>query len=241
MKTLIINLTAPLQSYGNQATFERRTTNDYPSKSAVVGLLAAALGYRRRDSRVKALNALQFAVRTDQVGVPLTDFHIVEWKADTRKITYRGYLQDARFVVALGSDDESLIERLRDALAHPQFQLFLGRRANVPAGPLRTEILDGDPLQVLETLDWQAAKWYQKKQSPTVRLSIMADADLLPTTASTLVKDRVESFDQRDRQYGFRAVTATVVTKTNPNSRFKSKPESDSAAKPELDFFGGLN
>lgn len=240
MKTLIINLAAPLQSYGNQATFERRTTNDYPSKSAVIGLLAAALGYRRCDSRVTTLNALQFAVRTDQIGVPLTDFHIVEWKTDTRKITYRGYLQDARFVVGLGSNDDTLIEQLQVALAHPKFQLFLGRRANVPAGPLRTEIVDGDPLEVLKHLDWQAAKWYQKKQSQTVRLSIMADADLLPLASSRLVKDQVESFDQRDRQYGFRAVATTAVTVTNLNSRFKANSESDSV-KSELDFFGGLN
>ena len=56
MKTLTIKLTAPLQSYGNEATFERRTTSYYPTKSAVIGMIAAALGYRRTDERILKLN-----------------------------------------------------------------------------------------------------------------------------------------------------------------------------------------
>ncbi len=48
MKTLTIRLIAPLQSYGNQATFERRTSDDHPSKSAIIGMIAAAMGYKKR-------------------------------------------------------------------------------------------------------------------------------------------------------------------------------------------------
>ncbi|MFB9768755.1 type I-E CRISPR-associated protein Cas5/CasD [Lactiplantibacillus modestisalitolerans] len=216
MKTLTFNLTAPLQSYGNEATFERRTTTTYPSKSAIIGLLAAALGYRRRDERIQTLNALQFAVRIDQAGVSLTDYHVVEWKTATRKVTYRDYLQDARFVVALGSEDEQLLERLQNALTHPRFQLFLGRRANTPAGPLQALIHDGQPVDVLTHLKWQAAAWYQRRQRTTIALTIMADADLLAGQASTMVKDRMVSFDQRHRQYGFRAMSTTTVELSNP-------------------------
>lgn len=216
MRTLTVNLTAPLQSYGNEATFERRTSDAYPSKSAVVGMLSAALGYRRRDSRIQALNALQFAVRIDQVGVPLTDFQIVEWKLGERKTTDRQYLQDARFVVAVGSDDDRLIERLKMALTHPRFQLSLGRRANVPAGPLTIGLYDDQPIQVLTQLRWQAKPWYQRRQGATVPLTIMADADLLPEKANTMVKDQVISFDQRNRQYDFRAIATTTVTLENP-------------------------
>lgn len=229
MQTLIINLTGPLQSYGNQASFDRRTTDDYPSKSAVVGLLAAALGYRRRDPRIKTLNQLHFAVRIDQVGIPLNDFQTVEWKPQTRKITHRDYLQDARFVVALGSSNGDWLDRLKAALAHPRFQLFLGRRANVPAGPLRTVIHDEDPIRALKTLDWQAAEWYQRRQPRKVMLSIMADGDLLPESPSTMVKDQIESLDQRNRHYTFRALASLSVYFDNPNPR------------PALDFFNGID
>lgn len=216
MKTITIRLTGPLQSYGSEATFERRTSSDYPSKSAIIGLIAAALGYERDDKRILALNDLKFAVRIDQVGRMLTDFQTVEWKPGTRKITHRDYLQDAVFMVAIGSENADFIDEIKVALSHPRFQLFLGRRSNVPAGLLKIqEHVNMSPVSVLQTLPWQAAVWYQKKQrhsEPT--LELIADADLLPQKKSRMVKDRVISFDQRDRRYGFRAVA---------NERLKTK------------------
>ncbi|QMU08782.1 type I-E CRISPR-associated protein Cas5/CasD [Levilactobacillus suantsaii] len=223
MQTLTIKLTAPLQSYGNPASFLRRTTGDYPSKSAIVGLLAAALGYRRKDQRTVRLNDLDFAVRIDQVGVALMDYQTVEWKPNTRKITYRDYLQDALFVVALGSNDDALIEQLVEALRHPKFQPFLGRRANVPAGPLQVQTFaDASPITVLsEILPWQAAAWYQRqiwyrKQTAQVAVDLVADAALLPDQTRVMVKDRMVSFDQRHRQHGFRAVAAKQLHFDNP-------------------------
>ncbi|TGD17582.1 type I-E CRISPR-associated protein Cas5/CasD [Levilactobacillus suantsaiihabitans] len=211
MKTLTIKLTAPLQSYGNEASFARRTTNDYPTKSAVVGMVAAALGYRRNDQRILTLNQLSFAVRIDQVGRQLTDFQTVEWKKDTRKITYRDYLQDAVFVVALGHEDDAVIDNIKFALKHPRFQLFLGRRSNAPAGVLEMqEFADQAPVAVLQDLKWQAASWYQRRQQES-SLEIIADAGLLADKSSALVKDRVISFNQRDRQHGFRAIARTTV------------------------------
>lgn len=217
MKTLVINLSAPLQSFGNEATFIRRTTDAYPSKSAVIGMLAATLGYQRDDDRIETLNDLLFAVRIDQPGKVLHEFQTVEWKKDARKITYRDYLQDAVFVVAIGSEDDGFIDELKMALRHPKFQLYLGRRANVPAGAIKIHIVaDETPIQVLRTLNWQASEWYQKKQRVTVSVEIVADAELLPEVVSFIKKDRVISFDQRGRRYGFRETAATEVTLNNP-------------------------
>ena len=84
MKTITLRLAGPLQSYGDEASYERRTTGDAPSKSAIVGLVAAALGYHRNDPRITALNDLVYAVRRDQVGQTLTDFHLVECKPKKR-------------------------------------------------------------------------------------------------------------------------------------------------------------
>lgn len=211
MKTLTIKLTAPLQSYGNEATFERRTTNNYPTKSAMIGMVAAALGYRRTDKRILDLNELDFAVRIDQVGKTLTDYQTVEWKKNTRKITYRDYLQDAVFVVALSSQDDQLIDHIKHALKHPYFPLFLGRRSNAPAGVLDIrDFPNEDPIAVLKKLTWQAASWYQKR-CHSQSIEIVADANLMPAAGSAMVKDQVESFDQRHRRYRFRAITKTRV------------------------------
>ena len=47
MATLLLRLAAPLQAWGADSKFETRKTNREPTKSGVIGLLAAALGLRR--------------------------------------------------------------------------------------------------------------------------------------------------------------------------------------------------
>ncbi|WP_137601906.1 type I-E CRISPR-associated protein Cas5/CasD [Paucilactobacillus nenjiangensis] len=218
MKTLTINFSSPLQSYGNEASFSSRTSSYYPSKSAVIGMLAAAMGYRRDDNRIIALNNLKFAVRVDQPGRTLRDYQTVEWKKGTRKITYRDYLQDAVFVVAVGSNDPQLIDTLAYTLRHPKFQLFLGRRANVPAGPLKLHtVADKNPIQALSNLEWQASTWFQRqKKKSVVSVELIADADLLPKSVTNrLAKDNVISFDQRHRQLSYRAIASQRIQLTN--------------------------
>ncbi|MBW4802939.1 type I-E CRISPR-associated protein Cas5/CasD [Loigolactobacillus coryniformis] len=206
MRTLTIKLTAPLQAYGNDAHFARRTTNDYPTKSAVIGMIAAALGYKRTDSRIIPLNKLSFATRIDQPGQMLNEFQTVEWKKDTRKLTYREYLQDAVFVVAIGGEVDQ-ISAIQYALMHPRFSLFLGRRSNPPAGVLRCKFFDDmDPVTALQQLPWQAATWFQR-QEHNYEATIIADATLLPGHRSWMVRDHVLSFDQRSRQYSFREIS----------------------------------
>ena len=219
MKTISIRLTSPLQSYGNEAQFARRTTGDYPSKSAIVGMLAAALCYQRDDPAINALNDLLFAVRVDQPGQVMTEFQTAEWKPGTRKLTYRDLLQDAVFVVAIGSEDEAWLDRLAEALRHPRFQLYLGRRANVPAGVLKIQTFAGqDPVGVLAQLPWQASRWYQRRSRRQASMSVqlIADAVLLPERRADLVRDAVHSFDQKHRQYSFRPIAVTKVQLANP-------------------------
>jgi CRISPR system Cascade subunit CasD len=227
MKTLTIRLTAPLQSYGNEATFDRRTSGDYPSKSAIIGMIAAALGYSRNDKRIQELNKLQFAVRIDQPGKTLTDFQTVEWKSNMRKITYREYLQDAVFVVAIGGEP-NYIDQIKYALTHPHYALFLGRRSNIPAGVLQmTEFPDKDPVSILKILPWQASNWYQRRHSADelIKIQLVADANLLSTNRTSLIKDHVISFDSKARRYKLRLI-ATIQVELR-NLLFKQNTQHD--------------
>lgn len=228
MKTLTIRFTAPLQSYGNEANFNRRTSGDYPSKSAVIGMIAAALGYSREDEQIQELNKLQFAVRIDQPGKILTDFQTVELESNKPpKLTYREYLQDAVFVVAIGGKIAD-INHIKYALKHPRYALFLGRRANSPAGVLQiTEFPDKDSVTALKALPWQASTWYQKRHSADklIKIQIIADANLLTSKETHLVKDQVGSFDSRNRQYKFRPINTTWVELRNP--LFKQNTQHD--------------
>lgn len=221
MKTLIIKLAAPLQSYGNEATFNRRTSYRYPSKSAVLGMIAAALGYRRNNTKnITTLNQLQMAVRIDQPGETLTDFQIIEYdrKKQKRSLSYRDYLQDAVFVVAISGGDNQ-IDQIDDALHHPIFQLFLGRRANVPAGPLITKLFDNqDPITVLKNYEWQAATWYQHRlKKANYSTEIIADSKLASSNVKMMTRDEIGSFNQNHRWHSYRSITSIPVILKNKN------------------------
>ena len=144
MATLLLRLAAPLQSWGADSKFETRKTNREPTKSGVIGLLAAALGLRRDDAAGLArLNGLHFAVRADREGSLLVDFHTANRLSERQQkenrekgkkpeapyVTYRHYLQDAVFLVGLESEDTALLQELETALKHPVYPLHLGRRS----------------------------------------------------------------------------------------------------------------
>ncbi len=77
---LCFRLHGPLASWGDIAVGERRPSAPHPSRSAVLGMLAAALGVRRDDAdRWGLLDAgVHFASRTDAPGQLLVDFHTAQ-------------------------------------------------------------------------------------------------------------------------------------------------------------------
>ena len=146
MATLLLRLAAPLQSWGMDSKFETRKTGREPTKSGVVGLLAAACGIGRKEpSRLEPLNALRFGVRVDQEGALLVDYHTARKEERGRgnavKVTSyqtkRHYLADAIFLVGLESRDAACLHGLAEALRRPAFPLFLGRRSCPPTLPVR--------------------------------------------------------------------------------------------------------
>lgn len=205
MATLLLRLAAPLQSWGADSKFETRKTNREPTKSGIIGLLAAALGLRRDDAAGLArLNGLHFAVRADREGSLLVDFHTANREEDRKKgkapyVTYRHYLQDAVFLVGLESEDTALLQELETALKHPVYPLYLGRRSCPPTLPLCLGIRAGE---LLDTLRAEPLLVKQRNGAP---LRIVADAD--PADAAAVPRrDLAVSFSPIHRQYGFRPV-----------------------------------
>lgn len=111
MTVLLLRLAGPLQSWGDSSRFTTRATRREPTKSGVIGLLAAAQGRRRTDS-LEDLLTLRFGVRTDQPGSIVRDFQTaMDWahpKKDGRvkamPLSNRYYLADAVFVAAVEGD-----------------------------------------------------------------------------------------------------------------------------------------
>lgn len=217
MSVLALQLAGPLQSWGASARFARRTTEHAPTKSGVIGLLAAALG-RARDADLADLAALRFGVRVDQPGTRLRDYQTAH-HLDTGKsmpISERFYLADAVFVAAVEGDD-TLITELDQALRHPVFLPYLGRRSCPPARPIGLGVRhDTDLTQTLQQEPWHAAAWYQRtRRHQSVELPMLLEAAPGDAPTDTL-RDQPLSFDPLHRRYALRGVRTDTVRVTNP-------------------------
>lgn len=221
MATLLLRLAAPLQSWGVRSKFEIRQTEREPSKSGVIGLLACAMGISREDQEaLEKLSRLEFGVRVDQEGQLLRDFHMVHAyknrqdyrtgeKHQCAYITERYYLADAVFLAGVSTDDRDLLKQLEEALVHPAFPLYLGRRSCPPSLPILLGRRDCSLWEALQQEPWLAAEWYRKRfpqGQPVLRLTVDSAA---PGAAS--VCDVPVSFRPACRQYAFRNVAAQSI------------------------------
>ena len=178
MSTLLLRLAAPLQSWGVASKFDTRDTAREPTKSGVIGLLAAALGLgRSRTKELEDLNALRFGVRIDQPGTSLRDFHTARLnEKDPPFVTNRYYLADAVFLVGLEGVD-NFLQEIATALQNPVFPIYLGRRSCPPVGPLVLGLRERNLQQALVEEPWQASEWFQKKKRlEPVKLTMVCDA-----------------------------------------------------------------
>jgi CRISPR system Cascade subunit CasD len=214
MTVLLLRLAGPLQSWGLSSRFARRDTNAAPTKSGIIGLLAAASGMRRTEPLTELLQ-LEFGVRIDQPGQLLRDFQTARTLdgSTSAPLTYRFYLSDAVFLAAV-SGEETLLEGLAEALQRPQFPLYLGRRSCPPAGPISLGVHEGTLDGALTSWPWLAAEWYQQRAPWRMPLEIIRDAR--PGESSTeTVPDEPVSFDPARREYSWRSVVRSYVDVDN--------------------------
>ncbi|MGW6771664.1 type I-E CRISPR-associated protein Cas5/CasD [Streptomyces sp. NPDC055037] len=221
MSVLLLRLAGPLQAWGASARFVRRTTESAPTKSGVIGMLAAALGLDRGDdSGLARLAALRFGVRIDQPGTRVRDFqtahHAVTGKS--MPLSERFYLADAVFVAAV-EGDLTLLNELHEALRTPAHPLFLGRRSCPPALPLELGIRDTCLQRTLRDEPWQAAPWYQKlrRTDPTVPLVVLREA-APDEQHGDEQRDQPLSFAAEHRRHALRSVVSTSVDVSNPRA-----------------------
>ena len=206
MATLLLRLAAPLQAWGIDSKFDTRKTGRVPSKSGVIGLLAAALGYKRYETdKLASLNDLSFGVRTDREGKLLRDFHMAhsiekdknnEYKYQC--LTQRYYLSDAVFLAGFEGGREKL-EEIASALSSPVFPLFLGRRSCPPTLPLCLGVRD---LPLEEAL--RAEPPLVENPRGSMRITTDASENERGIAAQ---RDIPLSFDPRRRAYGYRNVS----------------------------------
>ena len=217
MATLLLRLAGPLQAWGTDSKVDIRRTDGHPSKSGVIGMIAAAMG-RSRDDPLDDLKALDFGVRVDQEGTMMKDYHTVHHpdKVKLAYITERYYLEDAVFLVGL-EGDEGLLESIDGALRHPYFPLFLGRRSCPVTGRLSLGIRKMPLRQALKEEPWLASDWYMRKSPADVELEMTIGVG--ENEDGYLVRDEPESYSQARRAHGFRKVATSGTGNRMENTR----------------------
>lgn len=229
MATLLLRLAGPLQSWGIDSKFETRRTNDFPTKSGVIGLLAAALGYSR-DEPLDILTALNFGIRIDKEGDLLTDYHIARGKKkgsnqDETYVTNRFYLADAIFVAGFESENIKLLQELEKALKAPAFPLYLGRRSCIPTMPLVLGIRELSLVEALQKEPWQLPQWQQKhlRYQSDGKLRVIIDAEI--PNPSSVSRDLPISFSQKYRKFALRPVQELGYVEQNIEEDIEEEEE----------------
>ncbi len=161
-QTLILK-TEGMSAYGLQTFDVHRRVNHFPTRSAVMGLLGAAMGItRQRHSDLYELSEkLSIAVQVNQCGEKVVDYHTVQnFRSPQGKIqsgtkpTYREYWCDSEHTFAITADAK-LVTEITEKVKKPVFNLFLGRKSCPLIRPLFDSIVDEEnPADTLKSLGY---------------------------------------------------------------------------------------
>jgi CRISPR system Cascade subunit CasD len=245
---LLFTLYAPLTSWGDITVGESRSSWDRPSRSAVLGILAAALGITRddQDGHDALDQGYGFAVRLDAGGSSLIDYQTAQTAAEpeikktfgkgerprTRRellsvaerqtiLSRRELREDALATACLWTQENprwSLAD-LANALKHPAFMLYAGRKANVFGLPLAPEIISAETLAAAfaakvperPALEDRRIKSIGKSWGREVAHDIISD-DLAAGLTMARTEVRRDTHAHRRRwQFAERAVTISLL------------------------------
>lgn len=181
---LVFQIYAPLVSWGEAAVGEVRHTATVPSRSALLGMLAAALGIRRDDHHALHTFNQHYHVAVRPLSgrdTWLNDYHTVQMPKENRKVprytrrdelrpesgqsletmlTSREYRCDAYYHIAISETPGApySLDALREALLSPVFTLYFGRKSCPPALPLAPHLFSGSLAEV----------WRQASREPAL-------------------------------------------------------------------------
>jgi CRISPR system Cascade subunit CasD len=161
---LILKLQGVLQAWGGHTYEDLRPSHPFPTRSGLIGLLAACLGLERKDepAQQQLADSFLYAVRADKRPYrtqKITDFHTVlngrnvdGSIRETAILTLREYLCDAHFTVALKFEKDAVygLNKIVEAVKRPCYTPFLGRRCCALTRPLYESLVQaGDIYEAL--------------------------------------------------------------------------------------------
>ena len=222
MATLLVRLAGPLQSWGITSRFVERDTGKEPSKSGVIGLLAASIGIDRENwFDLEPLTRLSMGVRHDRPGILKREYQTAGCakndtiiKADGSQDTQNGvvssrfFLSDAMFLVGMEGKDRLFLEKIQAALRNPVWVLSLGRKSYAPSEPIwiADGLQDGPLRETLLRWPWIGTLRWNEKPPSKLFLSLESEN----ASGSFRMDQPLSSF--AERRFGARYVESEWIS-----------------------------
>ena len=169
---LIFTLYGPLASWGGIAVGEYRPSLSHPTKSAVLGIIAAAMGIDRYDdeNHISLDSNIYLGLKVHSIGELLRDYHTIQVPASkkthgTRKsemsdekietiLSQRDYRCDAfsSAAILLKANKNFTLQSIAEKLQQPVYMPYLGRKSCTPALPFDPQIVKSDDLKTAFSL-----------------------------------------------------------------------------------------
>jgi CRISPR system Cascade subunit CasD len=220
---LVFVLHGPIAAFGGVAVGERRGGEARPARSALLGLLAAALGIERSEAATHAAmeHGYGVAVRVDAPGVTFSDYHTAQVpparrgerhatrraELDARPLetilSRRDYRTDSLFTVAVWARETApvTLADLAAALQRPHFCLSIGRKScplGLPPGPVVVAAVDA--LAAIEARPVPAPEQVVRRQLRAHATVLATDIDGMSVDVPTRwTENRRDSIASRDR------------------------------------------
>ena len=196
---LIFQIYAPFTSWGEPAVGEVRHSNIIPSRSALLGLVSAALGIRRDDNQIDNFNQhYHFAIRPFIANSSwFRDFQTFQApRANKKQVWYtrfdeirqnpldletllsqREYYNDVYYQIVMTETENApySLEQIQQALLKPVFPLYAGRKNSPLSLPLSPILYQGTLREAFSFAD----KHYQEchRQDPVIDKLVESTAD----------------------------------------------------------------
>jgi CRISPR system Cascade subunit CasD len=220
---LVFVLHGPIAAFGGVAVGERRGGEARPARSALLGLLAAALGIERSEAAAHAAmeHGYGIAVRVDASGITFSDYHTAQVpparrgerhatrraELDARPLetilSRRDYRTDSLFTVAIWARETApvTLADLAAALQRPQFCLSVGRKScplGLPPGPVVVTAVDA--LAAMEARSVPAPEQFVRQQLRAHATMLATDIDGMSVDVPTRwMESRRDSMASRAR------------------------------------------
>lgn len=187
---LVFRLYGPMASWGEAAVGGDRPTAIAPTRSALLGLVGAALGIKRENEiELDNLQAsIAIAVKQCVPTSLMRDYHTTQVPSHSNKVIHRtrsselsenklntilssrDYRCDGLWIVAVSLKDSGVItlDRMKNALRKPVYTLSLGRKSCPLAAPLSPQLVSTETIK--DALDTEFPSLTKSQKSDQVWL-----------------------------------------------------------------------